>query len=197
MAKITQPKKQAEEKRKKTVFKRTTKRRVARKKVPNEKYGTSKLETYFAKNFLDKLGLKYIYEYEAKDIGRFYDFAIVATIPNTNIIMEEKNDITAISQNRNTTRVQFMIEVDGNHWHPDQEKSDWEKLSPIQKHNLLVDRLKNEWCAKHKIPLLRIWESDIRKYPKKVMGMIEETIDNLDKLDRIKIDKNRPHLKKK
>ena len=37
-------------------------------------YGTSKLEEDFAKNFLDKLGLEYIYQFEAKEIGRFYDF---------------------------------------------------------------------------------------------------------------------------
>ena len=28
------------------------------------------------KEFLDKLGVEYVYQYEAKDIGRFYDFRI-------------------------------------------------------------------------------------------------------------------------
>lgn len=39
-------------------------------------YGTSKLEDRFAKEFLDKLGVKYTRQLEAKDIGRFYDFAV-------------------------------------------------------------------------------------------------------------------------
>lgn len=38
------------------------------------KYGTSKLEEDFARDFLDKLGLEYTYQFEAKDIGRFFDF---------------------------------------------------------------------------------------------------------------------------
>lgn len=38
------------------------------------KYGTSKLEEDFAHNFLDKLGIEYVYQFEAKDIGRYYDF---------------------------------------------------------------------------------------------------------------------------
>ena len=45
-------------------------------KRKHPQYGTSKLEEYFAKNFLDKLGVEYQYQFEAKDIGRFYDFFI-------------------------------------------------------------------------------------------------------------------------
>ena len=48
------------------------------------KYGTSKLEEDFARDFLDKLGVKYIYQFEAKDIGRFYDFYL----PEHNLIVE-------------------------------------------------------------------------------------------------------------
>lgn len=43
-------------------------------KSKKPKYGTSKLEEKFAKEILDKLGIKYIYQYEAKPIKRFYDF---------------------------------------------------------------------------------------------------------------------------
>ena len=42
----------------------------------NKEYGTSKLEQDFARNFLDKLKLKYVYQFEARDIKRFYDFAV-------------------------------------------------------------------------------------------------------------------------
>lgn len=47
---------------------------VVKKNHP--KYGTSKLEEDFAHDFLDKLGVDYEYQFEAKDIGRFYDFRI-------------------------------------------------------------------------------------------------------------------------
>lgn len=47
------------------------------KKRNHPQYGTSKLEEDFAKEFLDKLGVEYTYQFEAKDIGRFYDFAIL------------------------------------------------------------------------------------------------------------------------
>lgn len=49
---------------------------VVNKKKKHPQYGTSKLEEDFAKEFLDKLGVKYVYQFEAKDIGRFYDFRI-------------------------------------------------------------------------------------------------------------------------
>ncbi len=59
-----------------------------RKKKPKEKKvhepGTSKLEEYFMVNFLDKLGVKYVYQFEAKNIGRFFDFFLV----DENLILE-------------------------------------------------------------------------------------------------------------
>ena len=45
-----------------------------KQRIKKPKYGTSKLEEKFAKEILDKLGIKYIYQYEAKSIKRFYDF---------------------------------------------------------------------------------------------------------------------------
>ena len=48
------------------------KKTVAKRKHP--KYGTSKLEEKFAKEFLDKLGVRYERQFEAKEIKRFYDF---------------------------------------------------------------------------------------------------------------------------
>lgn len=52
------------------------------------KYGTSKLEEDFAHNFLDKLGVKYTYQFEAKDIGRFFDFYL----QDENLIIEVDGD---------------------------------------------------------------------------------------------------------
>jgi hypothetical protein len=81
-----------------------------------QQYGVSKLEMYFAHNYLDILKLDYVYEYEAKEIGRFYDFAIVAVDRNTKIVNEEKNNIISISQNKNIIRPLFFVEVDGDYW---------------------------------------------------------------------------------
>ena len=63
------------------------------KKKVHPKYGTSKLETRFAKEFLDRLGYKYERQYEAKSIKRFYDFAV-------------KQENGAL----------ILIEVDGDYW---------------------------------------------------------------------------------
>lgn len=64
------------------------KRNIERSKKPHPQYGTSKLETKFATEFLDKLGIKYITQYEAKDIKRFYDFYL----PDSNILIEIDGD---------------------------------------------------------------------------------------------------------
>ena len=119
--------------------------------IPHPKYGTSKLEGDFARDFLDKLGLKYEYQFEAKEIGRFYDFCVTTDGGSP-----------------------VLIEVDGDYYHANPEKIDESKLSPMQKKNRRVDEQKNEWAFKHCIPLLRIWEDDIRNHPKKVMKMLKD-----------------------
>lgn len=65
-------------------------KKTAKNKKHHPQYGTSKLEEDFAKEFLDKLGVKYIYQFEAKDIKRYFDF-----------FLNEKN---------------LLIEVDGDYW---------------------------------------------------------------------------------
>ena len=84
-------------------------------KFHKRKYGTSKLEADFARDFLDKLGIKYIYEYEAKDIKRFYDFAVVQyqDIP---WITEMKNGVNSVKQDGQNTPISFFIEIDGGYW---------------------------------------------------------------------------------
>lgn len=47
-------------------------------------FGTSKLEKDFAEQFLDKLSIKYVYQMEAKDIKRWFDFYL----PEHNLIIE-------------------------------------------------------------------------------------------------------------
>lgn len=55
-----------------------------KQKKKHPQYGTSKLEEDFAKEFLEKLKVPYQYQFEAKDIGRFYDFYL----PQSNLIIE-------------------------------------------------------------------------------------------------------------
>lgn len=84
-------------------------------KKHTHKYGTSKLEIDFAKNFLDANGIKYIYQYEAKEIGRYFDFA-VTSYNNKNYIMESKDGIECVKQEGQPFDIAFFIEVDGDYW---------------------------------------------------------------------------------
>ena len=71
----------------KQVIKRNkiVKKKVATRKTKKKPlFGTSKLEEDFARDFLDKLDVKYVYQFEAKDIGRWYDFYL----PKHNLIIE-------------------------------------------------------------------------------------------------------------
>ena len=117
-------------------------------RVKKQKYGTSKLEQKFAKEFLDKLNIKYIYQYEAKPIKRFYDFYCY-----------EQNAI---------------IEVDGDYWHSYGKV--YEEMTPTQKKNARVDKIKNEWALSHGIPIIRVWEHDINNNPQKVFSILRENI---------------------
>jgi len=136
--------------RKRTTKKPTVKKlsEVVRKKRPHPKYGTSKLEDYFAENFLDVIGVKYVRQYEAKEIGRFYDF-----------YCEEAH---------------IIIECDGDYYHSYGLKH--EEKNPMQKHNEWVDRVKDEWALERGIPVIRIWEHDIHENPEKVMKVLKEAI---------------------
>ena len=132
-------------------------RDIPKKKKPktkrvrrHPKYGTSKLEDDFAREFLDKLGVEYVYQFEAKDIGRFFDFYI----PSINLI----------------------IEIDGDYWHGNPDKYKDEELKGHQKRARRVDEHKTKWALLHGIPILRIWESDIRKRPKSVLEMLKEEL---------------------
>ncbi len=127
-------------------------KKVPRGKRPHPKYGTSKLEDRFAKEFLDRLGYKYIRQYEARDIGRFYDFCIL----------------------REDGRILVLIEIDGDYYHG--RGLVYEEKSPMQKHNETVDRIKNQWAHEHQVPLLRIWEHDINNDPSGVIRTLKKEI---------------------
>lgn len=144
---------------------KTQRRKTAPSKRPHPKYGTSKLEDYFASNFLDQLGVRYIRQFEAKDIGRFYDFFC----PDANVI----------------------IEVDGDYYHS--YGLTYEQKNPMQKHNEWVDRVKDEWALSHGIPILRIWEHDIHDNPEKVMKTLKESIGKYTEKKKKKDAKGKRH----
>ena len=146
----------------KVKVKRTS--QVVKQKKPRPKDGTSKLEDYFAENFLDVLGIKYVRQYEAKEIGRFYDFKIVDGP---------------------------IIEIDGDYYHS--YGLTYEQKNPMQKHNERVDRLKDEWALSHGIPILRIWEHDIHDNPEKVIKLLKETIGSYSEKQKKIKEKNRRH----
>lgn len=62
-----------------------------KKNYKHKNFGTSKLEEKFAKEFLDKLGLKYVYQFHAKSISRYYDF-MVYTENGGNVLIEIDGD---------------------------------------------------------------------------------------------------------
>lgn len=125
--------------------------KVKTKKQPkNNNLDGSGLETYFKINFLDKLDLKYEQQYEAKPIGRFYDFKI-------------KN-------------IRILIEVDGGYYHVDPRLCEGKKLRPLQKRNIRVDELKNKWALLNGYILLRFWEYDIYNNPQMIMETLEKHV---------------------
>lgn len=141
--------------------------RKPRKRKEKQKFGTSKLEQDFGREFLDRLGVKYVWQFEAKDIKRFYDFYL----PEHNLI----------------------IEVDGGYFHSDPRVVEEGKLNPMQKHNKRVDDLKNRWAMLHGIPIMRIWEKDIRENPSNVMKKLKERLRiEFDKRKKLE-EKNKRH----
>lgn len=122
---------------------------VKKRVFKHPKYGTSKLEEEFASEFLDKLGVKYIYQFEAKDIGRFYDFKI------------EDGPI---------------IEIQGSYWHGDPRLYEEKELNSTQKRNIRVDEYKQKWALSHGIPIYYVWEKDIREDPQKVLDFLREIL---------------------
>jgi very-short-patch-repair endonuclease len=161
---------------KKPVVKKRTVRKTVRS---HPKYGTSKLEEDFARDFLDKLGFKYIYQFEAKDIGRFYDFCI---------LLKEENGLVPGNI--------ILIEIDGGYYHSDPRVVNENKLNPMQKHNKRVDEHKNKWALMHGIPLIRIWEKDIREKPNKVLEALKKILYATDNKAMLTEKKNKRHINK-
>ena len=162
------------------------------KKIINQKYGTSQLEKKFARDFLDRMGLVYIYQFEAKDIKRFFDFALTC-YDDVKYEYEEKDGIKCVKQEGQFFSLDLLIEVDGSFFHADQRVVTEDKITPMHKHNKFIDGLKDQWAALHGVPLLRIWEYDIIHNPKMVEKEIEKYIKSGKKKKSIKENKKKPH----
>ena len=160
--------------------------------ITNQKYGTSKLERDFSKNFLDKLGLVYIYQYEAKAIKRFYDFAVTC-VTEKDYIMEVKDGIECVKQDGQSFQVDLLIEIDGDYYHGNPNKYTNEDLSPMQKHNKFIDKLKTQWAGLNCVTLLRFWEDDIRNNPQKVIDELSKYVKINTKKRLVLENKKKPH----
>ena len=137
-------------------------------KTNSKLYGTSKLEEDFAKEFLDKLNIRYIYQFEAKDIKRFYDFYL----PDSNL----------------------LIEIDGDYFHSNPLIYENKELNKMQIRNKKIDEYKNKWALLHSIPIMRIWEYDIRHNPEKVMSMLKERLYIQDSKQSFANEKRKRHV---
>lgn len=162
------------------------------RKLNDQKYGTSQLERNFARDFLDRMGLVYIYQYEAKDIKRFFDFALTC-YDDVEYKYEEKDGIRCVRQEKQLFPIDLLIEVDGSFYHADPRVVNEDKITPMHKHNKFIDGLKDQWAALHGIPLLRIWEYDIIHNPKMVEEEIEKYVKTRKKKKQIMENKKKPH----
>lgn len=136
-------------KRKTAKVKVTRLSKEVKKKKPHPKYGTSKLEDYFAENFLNVLGVKYIRQYEAKEIGRFYDFKI------------ENGPI---------------LEINGSYWHGDKRIYEEKDLNSVQKKNIYIDNIKRRWAENNGIEIYYFWEKDIHENPEQILITLKEIL---------------------
>ena len=132
---------------------KTIKKKPLKKK--HKEYGTSKLEEKFAKEFLDKLGVEYVYQFKADSIGRYYDFRITNGP---------------------------IIEINGSYWHGDERLYEEKELNRVQKRTKYIDSIKEKWALEHNIPIYYIWEKDINENPSKVMKMLKEILHVTDKM---------------
>ena len=143
------------------------------RKPIHQKFGTSKLEQDFARDFLDKLQVRYIWQFEAKDIGRFYDFAL---FPKGGGMI--------------------LLEIDGSYFHSDPRLINEGEMNPMQKRNKRVDEYKDKWALSHGIPLMRIWEKDIRENPKMVMEELKKRLYIQDEKIKVKNNNSKRHVNK-
>ena len=149
------PRSRTVKKKRKPTISEIIKKNIERSKKPHPKYGTSKLEKKFAKEFLDKLGIEYEEQFEAKDIKRFFDFKIKGRV---------------------------LIEIDGDYYHSYGKV--YEEMNPMQKKNARVDVLKNKLnfnaiCSKFPVENL---PSEFSNFNAVTMWYVIEHFENLNEV---------------
>ena len=87
------------------------------------------------------------------------------------------------------TKYKIAVFCDGDFWHGNPDKYQKEELRGHQIRAQRIDEYKTKWALMHSIPILRFWESDIRKNPKKVMKILKETL-NIQN-EKIRLDENK------
>lgn len=142
--------------------------RPTKEKRNHPEFGTSKLEQDFARDFLDRLGVKYIWQFEAIEIKRFFDYYCY-----------EEN---------------LIIEVNGSYWHGDSRIYEEKDLNRTQKRRQKVDEYKYNWAALHGIPILYIWEKDIRENPSMVMSVLKSKLKLQGEKTLINKEKKKRHV---
>jgi len=124
---------------------------------------TSKLEFLFMREFLNKLGLKYIHQFPTP--AKFvYDFAILTP---------DGGDI------------QCLIELDGDFYHYNPKtQNKQEFLYENQKRQIVRDKVKTEWAALNGFVLLRFWENDVKNNPKSILKELKRRLIIPEKLKK-------------
>lgn len=130
-------------------------------------FGYSKLELRFMHDFLDVLGIDYVWQFSPKGYHRVYDFYV----PSANLI----------------------IEIDGSWFHSDPRVVNEDNRRKMHERNKLVDEAKNEWALTHGFPIMRIWEYDIDNNPSKVMSELKARLGIEKETVRKKAEKNKRH----
>ena len=69
-------------------------------------------------------------------------------------------------------------------------------MNPMQKRNKRVDEYKDKWALSHGIPIMRIWEKDIRESPKSVMKALKERLYIENEKIELTEKKNKRHVNK-
>jgi len=122
----------------------------------NDKPRSSKLEYIFMRNFLDKLGIKYIHQFfvpTSKNNGFIYDFAIL---------------------DQSGLMIELLLEIQGTYFHCDPRVYTNGPLYETQKKQIIRDNIKMKTAAYNGFSYMTIWEMDIHNSPEDVLNELKK-----------------------
>ena len=124
---------------------------LMRKRIDN---GTFTISSNAEKKFIDEaikpLGVDYSTQHYLKDLKHYCD----VFVPKKNII----------------------IEFQGDYWHGNPQKYDISELSEHQMRKVAKDKELRDYCSKHGIKLVEVWESDYKKHNTSVKESIRRLL---------------------